>query len=247
MKFNDYFSENSAEYNKFRPNYPEDLFSYLASISKSHSKAWDCATGNGQSALLLSEYFSEVIATDASKTQIENAVQKKGITYQVATAEKTKIESDSVDLVAVAQAFHWFNIEAFSKEANRVLKNGGIIAVWTYNLLSINDEVDRIINHLYNSTLGDFWAVERKLVENGYKEIQLPFKELETPSFQMSAEWTLSQLIGYLCTWSAVKKYQQELGVNPVEEIHSKLLKAWEQPDALLPVKWPLSIRVWKT
>ncbi len=125
----------------------------MASISNYHQKAWDCATGTGQSAIGLSDYFSEIIATDASRTQIENANKTRGVTYHVATAENSKIESNSIDLITVAQAFHWFNIDAFSKEANRVLKAEGIIAIWTYNLLSVHKEIDEIINHLYNSIL----------------------------------------------------------------------------------------------
>lgn len=244
--FKDYFSGNSEAYSQFRPKYPAELFSYLASISNHQQKAWDCATGNGQSAVALSDYFSEVIATDASKTQIENAVHKNGIRYRVATAENSHIESNSIDLIAVAQAFHWFDTNAFSKEAERVLKQGGIIAIWTYNLLSIQSNIDEIIYHFYQSTLGEFWAFERKMVEDGYRDVQLPFIEIDAPQFHMSAQWNLSQLIGYLCTWSAVKKFQQELGINPVEQIHSELHKAWGQPDQLLTIKWPLGIRVWQ-
>lgn len=77
MEFKDYFSENSEQYSKFRPVYPEELFSYLASISNCRQKAWDCTTRNGQSALSLAIFFTEVIAPDASKSQIENAIKRQ--------------------------------------------------------------------------------------------------------------------------------------------------------------------------
>ncbi len=244
--FKDYFSEKSEEYSKYRPKYPEELYSYLASISRQHRKAWDCATGTGQAAVSLSEYFSEIIATDASKTQIENAKKKSGVTYKVATAEKSGIESNSIDLITVAQAIHWFNVDAFSKEADRVLRDGGIVAVWTYNLLSVQQDIDEIIDYLYNSVLNKFWPKERKMVEDGYRYIQLPFKKMEAPAFHMSDKWNLSQLIGYLCTWSAVQKYQKSLGINPVELIYGQLIKIWGQPEKSLIVRWPLSVRLWQ-
>lgn len=106
LKFKDYFSENSEEYNKFRPTYPAELFIYLASVSKQHQKAWDCATGTGQSAISLSDYYTMVIATDAGKTQIENAEKKPGVVYQVAIAENSHIKENSIDLITVAQAFY---------------------------------------------------------------------------------------------------------------------------------------------
>ncbi|MEE9352443.1 MAG: class I SAM-dependent methyltransferase [Thiotrichaceae bacterium] len=244
--FKDYFSGHAQEYSQYRPKYPAELFSYLASISSEHKIAWDCATGNGQSAVFLTDHFAEVIATDASKTQIQNATSKSGITYQVATAENSHIESNSIDLVTVAQAFHWFDQDAFASEVDRVLKKQGILAIWTYNLLSINPELDTVIHHLYENILGDYWAFERGLVESGYKEVQLPFEAIETPEFQMSTEWNLSQLIGYLCTWSAVNKYQQEQGNNPVEAIYDDILKAWGNVDQILSVRWPLSVKVWR-
>jgi len=245
-KFKDYFSDSSKEYSRYRPNYPVELFSYLAAISVHHQKAWDCATGSGQAALQLAEHFAEVIATDASESQIRNAAEKENIHYQVATAENSNITSNSIDLIAVAQAFHWFDIEAFSVEANRVLKEDGILAIWTYNLLSISDDIDEIVGHLYGSILEKYWAFERRMVENGYSSVQLPFKELDAPAFYMHSKWSLPKLLGYLSTWSAVKKYQQETGNDPVEELYEDILAAWGQPDQLLPVSWPLGIRVWK-
>jgi len=246
VKFKDHFSGNSEEYNKFRPKYPAELFAYLAYVSKQHQRAWDCATGTGQSAISLSEYYSTVIATDASETQIKNAEKKQGVIYKVATAENSYIEDSSIDLITVAQAFHWFNTDKFSKEANRVLKNKGILSVWTYNLLSVQEKIDEEIIYLYNTILGGYWPQERKMVEDGYKSVQLPFKEIEAPSFSMSVNWNLPQLIGYLCTWSATKKYQNKFGVNPVEKIHDKIANIWGEPQKALSVKWPLSIRLWQ-
>ncbi|MEE9448106.1 MAG: class I SAM-dependent methyltransferase [Arenicellales bacterium] len=244
--FKDYFSDQPSKYNQFRPDYPESLFCFLASISDNNTCVWDCATGNGQAACSLAKHFVKVIATDASQAQIDQAVQCSGVQYHVATAEQSHIQSNSIDLITVAQAFHWFDQGAFSTEASRVLKRHGLIAVWTYNLLSIHPEVDDIIYRLYDDTLGDFWAFERKIVETGYKDVSLPFKPASTPLFEMTVQWDLSQLIGYLCTWSAVKKYQLKYGTNPVETIYVDLLNAWGNADVKCRAQWPLSVRVWK-
>ncbi len=246
VTFKDYFSEDSSQYGRYRPDYPAALYAHLAALSGQKLKAWDCATGNGQAALQLAEYFAEVIATDASDAQIRNAVVTDNICYRVASAENSGIASDSINLIAVAQAFHWFNIEAFSIEADRVLKEGGILAIWTYNLLSISTGIDEIVNHLYHSTLGDFWPFERRMVESGYRDIQLPFQELDAPALHMSSEWCLPQLIGYLGTWSAVKKYRHKTGKHPIEPLYDDIRDAWGEPDKLLPVHWPLSVRIWR-
>lgn len=244
--FKDYFSEDASKYGRYRPDYPAALYSHLATLSGQKQKAWDCATGNGQAALQLAEYFAEVIATDASEAQIRNAVAKDNICYRIASAENSGIASDSVNLITVAQAFHWFNIPAFAIEADRVLKKNGILAIWTYNLLSISKGIDEIVNHLYHSTLGEFWPFERRMVEKGYRDTQLPFKELDAPALHMSSTWRLPQLIGYLSTWSAVKKYRHTTGTHPIESLYGDIRDAWGEPDKPLPVHWPLSVRLWR-
>ena len=48
-----------------------------------------------------------------------------------ATAENTTLKENSVDLVTVAQAFHWFDKEAFKIECQRILKQKANVAlVW---------------------------------------------------------------------------------------------------------------------
>src|SRR5438132_5354114 len=99
MKFKDHFSGLAAEYAKFRPHYPDELFEYLALISPRRELAWDCATGNGQAAVGLARHFDRVTATDASAQQIESAEPDERISYRVAPAEASAIDSASVDLI----------------------------------------------------------------------------------------------------------------------------------------------------
>jgi len=245
-RFKDHFSEASDKYGRYRPNYPARLFSWLASIAPHRSLAWDCATGNGQAAILLSEHFDRIVATDASRSQIGNATTRENISYRIALAENSGLAPDSVDLIAVAQAFHWLDREAFSREVDGVLKENGVLAIWTYNLLSVSPDVDSIIQHLYSRTLGKYWAFERTMVENGYADVWLPFEKISTPEFHMSMKWSLPQLIGYLGTWSATRKYQQETGTDPVQAIREELGKAWGHTDGTLPIRWPLSVRAWR-
>ncbi len=242
--FKDHFSAASEQYSRYRPDYPAALFEFLTSITSGHDLAWDCATGSGQAARGLVKYFHNVIATDASQRQIENAIPHERIFYQVAPAYQTTIQAGSIDLITVAQALHWFEFDRFYQEARRVLKQNGIIAVWTYNLLRISRKVDKIIKYFYADIVGEFWPPERKLVENGYENIPFPFHRLPSPSFCMSAEWTVTQLLGYLATWSAVKRYRDRKGKNPIESIQKELIRSWDNRSGVMPVYWPLTVMV---
>lgn len=244
IQFKDQFSELASGYGRFRPDYSSDLFDYLGSLTPEHKLAWDCATGTGQAALSLTDHFAAVVATDASRQQIEQAKSHPCVEYRVAAAENSGLEAGSVDLITVAQALHWFDIPKFMLEAKRVLKAKGVIAVWTYNLFRMTPEIDAVIDHLYWNILDGYWAPERKMVESGYADLDMPFQEVNLPRFEMRANWSLPQLLGYLGTWSAIGKYRKMRGVDPLEESAASLQQLWGDVTAEKKISWPLSVRV---
>ncbi len=243
MPFKDHFSGDSAAYHRFRPRYPEGLFRHLASLTDRHDVAWDCATGSGQAALGLAGHFQTVVATDASTTQIENTTAHPAVRYAVMTAERAGLATASVNLVTVAQALHWFDLEVFYREATRVLQRGGVIAAWCYGLLSISPELDAIIRDLYHGLLGPHWPPERRLVDEGYARLPFPFAPLPAQAWHMTATWTCQELIGYLGTWSAVQRFQQVQGHDPVAALLKRMQRAWGTA-IRREVQWPIALRI---
>jgi len=239
----DNFSKQSDLYSKFRPGYPKKLFDFLMPLVPDKKIAWDCGTGNGQVAVALAEYFKKVYATDLSGTQINNAVLRNNIFYSVEKAEETKFDSNTFDLITIAQAIHWFDFDKFYKEVHRTLKPGGIIAAIGYDVLKINRKIDAIIDNFYKNTTGPYWDQERKLVDNHYATIPFPFKQIESPVFSMSYQWNLEQVIGYFNTWSAVQHYIRKNNENPVDEFSKELRKAWGGVGRR-KVSFPVFIRV---
>jgi ubiquinone/menaquinone biosynthesis C-methylase UbiE len=154
MSFKDHFSKQAADYAIFRPGYPQELFDYLGSLAPSRQLAWDCGTGSGQAAVGLATAFDRVIATDASEKQIANAQPHEEVEYRVAAAENSGIESDTIDLIMVAQALHWFDLDHFYAEARRVLKLHGVLTASAYNLLHINPAIDEVVNRYYYEVVG---------------------------------------------------------------------------------------------
>jgi ubiquinone/menaquinone biosynthesis C-methylase UbiE len=244
MNFKDHFSTQATDYAKYRPHYPAALFEYLASLVPEHQLAWDCATGNGQAALGLVPYFERIIATDASAKQIANAIRHEKITYAVAPAEKMEIASQSVDLIIVAQALHWFDFDRFYAEVQRVLKPNSILAASCYNMLQVSPEIDRIHNKYYFDIVGLFWPPERKFIEDNYRSIPFPFEEIKTPPFCMETMWDLEDLLGYFGTWSATQRFIEAKGFNPLGLIQADLENAWGSPMVKQRVQWPLAVRV---
>lgn len=246
MNFKDYFSSQSDLYAKYRPDYPDDLYQFLLGLVPTHQTAWDCGTGNGQVANQLAHYFDSVIATDASQAQISQAQQHPKIQYRVATAENSGLPAQSIDLITVGQALHWFNFEAFYSEVRRVAKPDAILAVWGYELCEIDGAVDSVVMHYYSNILAGYWAKERKYVENRYQTIPFPFRELEAPNLFLYLHCNLADFKGYLSTWSAAQKYLQQVGENPFDLIEQTLCEAWGDPEVVKTLKFPLFLRVAK-
>ena len=222
----DRFSKHADQYVQFRPAYPRELYEFIYLHLKQFDVAWDAGTGNGQAARELSKKFQKVFATDISDKQLLNAYRAENIFYSVAN-EKSSMAGQSVDLITVAQAAHWFDMKSFSEEVNRVLKPHGKLAVWGYGLLTINSSIDKVISLFYNTVIGIYWDQERRHIEDHYKSLYFPFKEISTPPFTISLLWTLEELKGYITTWSAVQKYISEKGDNPVDKLMLEIRTHW--------------------
>jgi ubiquinone/menaquinone biosynthesis C-methylase UbiE len=244
MNFKDHFSKQAADYAKFRPRYPRELFEYLGRVAPSRALAWDCATGNGQAAVELAEVFDRVIATDASEKQIANAHPHARVEYHVAPAERSGIQAETVDLIMVAQALHWFDLGRFYAEVKRVLKPHGVFAASAYKFFHIAPAIDEIVNHHYYETVvGPFWPPERVLVEK-FEELPFPFPEIKSPLFEMIAQWNLEHLVGYLRSWSATQRFIAANKRDPLEAIANDLRAAWGDTTRTRRVIWPLTLRI---
>jgi SAM-dependent methyltransferase len=242
--FADHFSNVAESYASSRPDYPQELFGYLAGISPARRRAWDCATGNGQAARGLAAWFHEVVATDASAKQIEQAVSHPRVRYGVARAEESGLEPESVDCVTVAQSLHWFDIPAFWVEARRVLVPRGIVAVWCYDLLEVDAAVDAVLGRYYREIVGPYWPPERALVERGYRDVPFPFEAERAPELLLEKNWTLDALVRYLGTWSATQRYVAARREDPVGRVIDDLRRAWGPVERARRIVWPLGLRL---
>lgn len=241
----DNFSNHSSGYANFRPAPPDDLLNVIYQHVSAFNIAWDCGTGNGQAAVKLAAHFKTIYATDISDKQLELAEKRSNITYKNERAEQTALITNSVDLITVAQAIHWFDIPAFYNEVMRVAKQDAVIAVWTYILLRVSPEINKIIDHLYYDIIYKYWDKERKLVDAEYTTIPFPFQEIKVPSFQIIQLWNRDQFIGYLNTWSGLQHFIKKENRNPIDIIRENIFKAWAA-DEVKEVHFPLRIRLGK-
>lgn len=239
--FADHFSAHAATYASFRPRYPIALFHWLALISPGTALAWDAGTGNGQVATGLVTRFARVVATDASADQIRLASMHARIDYHV-TQYESGIADHAAQLVTVGQALHWFDADAFCREARRVLQPGGVLAAFAYVHSQVSPAVDLVVRQHHDVTLGHYWPPEHHWIHDEYRSIALPIDELVAPPFELREEWTLAQYTGFLRSWSGTQRLIAARGEEPIRAFERTLAEAWGVLDRRT-VTWPLLLR----
>lgn len=237
----DHFSAVSCEYARFRPGYPEALFNWVAGLCAERELAWDVACGSGQATGALAARFRNVVGTDISAPQLQGAASIPNIEWRIATAERSGFAKRSVDLITVAQALHWFDLEAFWSECRRVLTPNGMVAVWCYSTATINHTgANRIFQAFYHGVVGKYWPDDRRMVEGGYAGVEFPFGRIPSPGFRMTAQWNAGELAGYCASWSATKRCLEKTGVDTIPGLLGAL--EGELGDERVEVEWPLHV-----
>ncbi|HWX16946.1 MAG TPA: class I SAM-dependent methyltransferase [Chthoniobacterales bacterium] len=238
------FAEKSEGYSGARPHYPRALFEWVVKRCVRRENAWDCATGNGQAAVGLSRHFNRVYATDISEEQISYATSRDNIKYSVQAAEQTGFPDQSMDLVVVAQALHWFDYTKFWPEVARVARQHALFCAWGYDWLSSTPDVDEMLVKPFREIIAPFWAANNKVLWNGYvdAEIAFPFQRVETPHVSLDMHWRLDQLLAYMMTWSAFKHSRSNEGAASAMDKLIARASRLVSPGQRLPVRMPLKM-----
>ncbi|GLJ23055.1 hypothetical protein SUGI_0435110 [Cryptomeria japonica] len=243
----DVYGTVAKTYAQFRPRYPSQLFSFLSSLTPQHELAWDVGTGTGQAAIELSKHYARVVGTDTSEGQIQHAERRHNITYAVTAPSLSEQEllsivgpESSVDLVTVATAVHWFDLDKFYAQVKHVLKKpGGVIAVWAYWKPMVDPAVDAVRERFYRRTNPLFHPAV-KMVLDDYETLPFPFAPVETIKVEIEEDRTFDEYMGFFTTGSAMVGKEEIL-----EEYRAEFEAAWgAELHVTKTVKFPLCLKV---
>jgi len=219
----DFHKWSGSGYAKFRPDYSDSVFHEI--IKRHHGKrelAIDVGAGTGQASVPLTKYFNKVIAYDPSPGQLEQSVKANNLEYIQSIAEKIPLPDKCVDLLVSAQAVHWFNFDQFFNETKRLLRPGGLLALWCYSLCSVtnNEEADHILKEYYK-IVRPYFEEGRKYIDNHYIDIVPPYPNVERISLSMPKEVTRESFVGYLETFSGLNNWRKKYP-NSTDDPHTK-------------------------
>lgn len=245
--FSDHFSAVAAQYASARPEYPEALFDWIASLVAVRDAVWEAGCGSGQATRGLASRFARAYATDPSAAQIAQATGPANVEFAVEPAEACGLPDASVDAVCVAQALHWFDRPRFFAECARVLKPGGVLVAWGYQDIEVPDELRGAVG-AFSARIRDAWPTERYLVDRAYVDFlpsfdAPPFERVPTddlPVREMTVDWPLMRMLDYFSSYSAVKRYREANGVDPVAAHAWDIAIAWRDSEKTRRLRWPL-------
>lgn len=235
--------DGGADYADYRPSYPAELPRLLAGLISSHDVAVDVGCGTGQLTAPLGEHFDSVLGIDPSESQIANATAADGVRYDIGDAENLPLADDSVDLVTVAQAAHWFpKIDLFYDEARRVARDGAALALISYGVchFSQNPELDRVYQEFYHGDFHRHWEPSRHHVETALRELPFPFETLDCACPDIVRHLDLAAFTNYLHTWSAMKSPG---ALEEFEAFTKDLAAVWGKPTSTHEIRWPVAVR----
>jgi SAM-dependent methyltransferase len=238
-----WFHAGGQNYARFRPGYPPALAAFLAQAAPDTRFAVDVGCGTGQLTIQLGAHFDTVLGLDPSAEQLAHASATERVRYAQAPAERLPVPARSASLVTAAQAAHWFDLAAFHAEVRRIARPGALLALISYGVPKLDEELDACFLRFYREGIGRFWPPERQRVDRGYADLDFPFAEFPAPALAIRKTWSLGELMGYIATWSAVKHAVKEGHGQVVERFSTELAARWGDPQTPRPVTWPINMR----
>ncbi|XP_067938227.1 putative methyltransferase DDB_G0268948 [Watersipora subatra] len=266
--------EHAEAYKKYRPVFGEELFvrimeyvwsspvarkpEGLTSKADRLSLAADIGCGSGQSTKGLAKFFESVIGLDVSKEQIQQAIANNtldNIQFKVSTAEDLPLDAVSVDLVTVGMALHWFDWPTFYKEVDRILKPGGVIAIYMHSLwLEVIDhpkapDLTSFLTALVREEpIYSYWHDRDRCVDARYTEegLQIPYPDTERDeSMALYITTNIEGLFGYLSTGSPLNCYRnahEEKWDTFWSDTINRFCELYGSTDMSSPLKYKLQV-----
>ncbi|XP_066543454.1 putative methyltransferase DDB_G0268948 [Amia ocellicauda] len=212
-------------YQKYRFAPPDELKTLILDYldkkkGPPHLLAVDLGCGTGQNTRLMAPLFKEMVGIDVSESQVEEARAVPGfpnITYRVGTAEKLPFPDGSVDVILAASAAHWFHTENFVKEAGRVLKPLGCLALMgfgknmEYHYGNCEGRLTDIFNEFTDALL-PYTSKQVAIADSALQEVldAIPFPEKErVDNLPVTYKVPVQNAVGFFESFSMFQAYER--------------------------------------
>lgn len=199
----------AARFSKGRPGFHSNTIKHIKDylhVEKILNNALDIACGTGLSTKALLEIATNVYGTDASQEMLNFAAQPAEIYYTIASAEQQPFTDDTFDLITVSLGVHWFDIDKFLAEANRLLKSKSCLVLYENYFIAEMIGNNNFTNWFRDVYLKKFPSPPRNNDYPWTNENLLPknFNFITEERFKNSVSFSKKQLALYFTTQSNI-------------------------------------------
>ncbi len=166
------FTGFSELYDDSRPNPPQKVVQIIRTYIDAVSCIADLGSGTGLSAKIWESEADTIIGIEPTDDMRNVAAAKyKNILFINADSYNTKIKSQTADVVTCSQSFHWMEPKSTLQEVNRILRSGGVFAVYDCEFpVQWNLEAEIAYKKLFNKARMIAQSIDQKINKQYPKE-----------------------------------------------------------------------------
>jgi ubiquinone/menaquinone biosynthesis C-methylase UbiE len=199
----------SERYSRGRPDFHSNTIMHIKDylhLDIKFNNALDVACGTGLSTKALLKIATNVYGTDISQEMLNFASQSDKIHYSIASAEQQPFTDNYFDLITVSSGVHWFDIDKFLIEANRLLKSKSWLVIYENHFIAEMVGNDNFTNWFPNFYLKKFPSPPRNNAYSWTNENLIPknFNIVTEEKFKNAITLNKKQLALYFTTQSNI-------------------------------------------
>ncbi|WP_051540141.1 methyltransferase domain-containing protein [Clostridium ihumii] len=229
------FNEDVYNYDKARPSYPKEMFLDIINYSNINfkHKALEIGIGTGKATMPILQSGCNVTSIELGNNLAEHVKDKFSnySNFNVINDDfmKYPFDSESLDFIYSATAFHWLpEEEAFTKIQNILKMNGTIALFWNHPFPNREDDISNIVNRkIYDK----YRPTNKKIEEFSKKDCEIyvdklnkfGFKDVVCKLYHRKRTLTSDEYIELLNTYSDHRALQIDLKNNFERDMKSSI------------------------
>ncbi|MCL2804315.1 MAG: class I SAM-dependent methyltransferase [Treponema sp.] len=215
------YFDRAEKYEKSRPEYPKIILDYLLSFDFSKNTIIaDIGSGTGKLSKIFLENGNKVYTVEPNENmrKMTDSLFGKYSNYHSmnGTAENTGLPDKSIDIITVAQAFHWFDTIKALMEFRKILKDNGLL-ILLWNKSNAKTIFQKEINNIFSNIINKNETIHNKLSENDIiNTFKIFYKKVVIENY---ADNDFNDVIDGIFSYP----YAPEKGTSEYKEIYNKI------------------------
>jgi SAM-dependent methyltransferase len=194
------FGAVAADYDRYRPEYPQPLIDDLAALAAREVLDVGCGTGKAARQLVARGMSVLGIEIDAAMAAV---ARSHGLTVEVAAFERWDAAGRTFDLLVCAQAWHWIDPRVGPAKAAALVRPGGAAVMFWNHETDLAPHVRQALDDVYREYAPELLEMseqdrQRRAAKPYLADLRASgaFRSIETKEYPLERLYTAAQWVG---------------------------------------------------